>query len=119
MLTNCATEIKSFEGFAGVHATAVIPAGSVVVSLNGFIQSFATRYTIQVSATEHLAPQAGEECLWRYLNHACNPNCHIDTEHRLLLASKRIPKGGHVTFNYNTCEWDMAAPFECRCGWIH
>ena len=51
---------------------------------------------------------------WRYLNHSCAPNIHI--EGLEVFAIKPIKKGTELCFNYNSTEWEIASPFQCRCG---
>ena len=48
------------------------------------------------------------------MNHACEPNAAI--RGRGVAAIRPISAGEEVTFDYNTTEYDMAAPFACRCG---
>jgi SET domain-containing protein len=50
----------------------------------------------------------------RYLNHACDPNCHVEIEgrHIWILASRKIRKGEELTYDYNT---DGVAGIPCRC----
>ena len=35
---------------------------------------------------------------------------------RDFIALTCIDPWNQITFNYNTTEWDMAEPFDCRCG---
>lgn len=58
-----------------------------------------------------------------YTNHSCVPNCRLeaalvgDSQAEVsLITLEDVPAGTMVTFDYNTTEWDMAAPFECLCG---
>jgi hypothetical protein len=51
---------------------------------------------------------------WQYLNHGCEPSALV--HERQLVARRDIQPGEPVTFNYNTTEWDMSSPFQCRCG---
>ena len=55
-----------------------------------------------------------EKYAWRYLNHSSHPNAKIDIadENVNLVAVEAVAKGSEVTFNYNTTEWDMDAPFD-------
>lgn len=81
----------------------------------------ATRYSVQVGATLHLDQECAHDELelmhryfWRFLDHACEPSVRIlDRE---VIAIRDIAEGEGVTFHYCTTEWDMASPFECRCG---
>jgi len=54
-----------------------------------------------------------------YLNHSCNPNCHIDWRSLNLVASRNIKEGEELTFDYNTSEYDLLDmgnfTFNCNC----
>lgn len=103
---------------ACLHGEAVIAAqelapGTPVFTLIGPIVNCPDKYTIQVGEQAHLLPDGQ---LWRYLNHSCAPNCHIDFHTWTLVATRAIQRHEELTFNYLTTEWEMAAPFVCRCG---
>ena len=51
-----------------------------------------------------------------YLNHACEPSAALDAERLCFVAARAIAPGEAVTFNYLSAEWDMVAPFTCKCG---
>ncbi len=71
------------------------------------------RYTIQVNGAKHL--DTGTH-MGLFVNHSCAPNSRFCGEQLGLFAIAPIRTGEELTFNYLTTEWDMAAPFECRCG---
>ena len=50
----------------------------------------------------------------RYVNHACNPNCYVETfgHHIWIIASRDIEPGEELTYDYNT---DGVAGIPCRC----
>ena len=50
----------------------------------------------------------------RFINHSCRPNCYIDIRDGIIWirASKTIPKGAELTYNYNT---DGEGLIKCRC----
>ena len=58
------------------------------------------------------------------LNHHCNPNAEIweiaDIEEGLVVAKCDIAAGEEITFDYETTESILAAPFKCDChgNWI-
>ena len=72
----------------------------------------ASRYSIQVSATEH----AEDLGVIANLNHSCDPNVVVDVERREVRALRLISPGEELAFFYPSTEWNMAAPFECSCG---
>ena len=48
--------------------------------------------------------------------HACEPNCRLDLEERLMVAVRPIAAGEAVTFDYETTERWFSHPFWCQCG---
>lgn len=69
------------------------------------------RFTVQIDRDKHT--DVGKLAA---LNHSCNPNVILDTEHLLVYACKDIEKGEELSFFYPATEWEMAAPFICLCG---
>ncbi|MBK9926959.1 MAG: SET domain-containing protein-lysine N-methyltransferase [Anaerolineales bacterium] len=69
------------------------------------------RYTVQIDRDKHT--DVGKLAA---LNHSCNPNVILDTEHLLVYACKDIEKGEELSFFYPSTEWEMDAPFVCLCG---
>jgi SET domain-containing protein len=98
---------------AAVVAAEPIATGETVFSLCGRVHRRPSRYTLQVGGDVHINP-AGR--LWGFVNHSCDPNCHIDFVHWRIVAARPIAAGEELGFHYLTTEWDMASPFACRCG---
>ena len=105
----------------GVFATRDIAQGERILHIDGTIQPSPTRYSIQVSAGEHIechdalpTEEMRTRYPWRFLNHCCEPNASIAG--RALVARRVIRGGEQVTFDYTTTEAQMAEPFACRCG---
>jgi uncharacterized protein len=50
----------------------------------------------------------------RFINHACRPNCYIEIKDGVIWirASRTIPKGEELSYNYNT---DGEGLIMCRC----
>ncbi len=50
----------------------------------------------------------------RFINHSCKPNCYVHIEDGIIWirASKTIPKGQELAYNYNT---DGEGLIKCRC----
>jgi hypothetical protein len=71
----------------------------------------ANRYTVQIDRDRHT--EVGKLSA---LNHSCDPNVILDTEHLLMIAYRDIEKGEELSFFYPATEWEMAAPFICLCG---
>ena len=101
-----------------------ILAGELLFRMEGEPSRSPTRYTVQIGENLHLEMRSGmtaEEILdryfWRFMNHSCDPNSFIHG--RDVVALHEIAPWEGVTFNYNTTEYDMAEPFDCRCGSVH
>ncbi len=97
-----------------------IAAGKRVFTLVGRETAIPTRYSIQVGPSLHLdqgeahdANEVVRKYFFRYMDHACDPATIIRT--RAVIAVRDIAAGDTVSFNYNTTEYDMAAPFRCHC----
>jgi hypothetical protein len=71
----------------------------------------ANRYTVQIDRDRHT--EVGKLSA---LNHSCDPNVILDTEHLLMVACRDIEKGEELSFFYPSTEWEMDAPFICLCG---
>jgi hypothetical protein len=114
------TEVRRSGGRFGLFAVCDILKGSTAIYLEGTIQNFPTRYTIQLGPGKHLAPfsTTGVEprSAWRFLNHHCNPNTRIDTVTLRVIAARDIKAGEELAFNYLATEYELAEPFQCSCG---
>lgn len=96
-----------------VVATRAIAAGEVVASIGGARRvPVATRYTVQIGASEHIDGLEEFTCL----NHSCAPNVVIETTALEIKALHDIAAGTELTYFYPSTEWHMAEPFECHCG---
>ena len=71
----------------------------------------ANRFTVQIGRDKHT--NVGKLAA---LNHSCDPNVILDTEHLLMYAACDIAKGEELSFFYPATEWEMDAPFICLCG---
>ena len=108
------TEIKEIKkGIRGLFAKRTIKKNDLIFLLNGKEFSKPTRTSIQVS-NKHIEHHKGG-----FMNHHCNPNAEV-----LLMAGKKIAfviaketinKGEEITFDYETTEEVMVAPFKCEC----
>jgi SET domain len=112
-----AVAVVSRQGQHCVVATAPIKRGHVVLAIDGPTVATPTRYTVQVGEGQHVDAEArpdGGFPMWRFLNHACEPNTRLNG--RSLVAVRDLAAGEEVSFDYDSTEWDMAAPFDCGCG---
>ncbi len=71
----------------------------------------ANRYTVQIAQDKHT--EVGKLSA---LNHSCDPNVILDTEHLQMVACRDIAEGEELSFFYPSTEWEMDAPFICLCG---
>ena len=71
----------------------------------------ANRYTVQIGRDRHT--EVGKLSA---LNHSCDPNVILDTEHLRMIARRDIEQGEELSFFYPSTEWEMDAPFICLCG---
>lgn len=96
-------------------------AGDEILVVRGRIAPAPSRFSVQIGVAEHVVPEdetglsvVATHYPWRFLNHSCAPTAAL--RGRRLLASCEIAAGDEVTFDYETTEWEMAAPFACGCG---
>eukprot|EP00121_Abeoforma_whisleri_P003585 Awhi_evm1s3221 len=75
-----------------------------------------TRFTLQAAQNLHIKGESLKELV--NLNHSCDPSLSlVYREHSLdFELSRNVKEGDSVTFSYNTTEYDMASPFECKCN---
>ena len=108
-------------GSYGVIATAPFAAGDVLFSVEGMTTDRPSRYSVQIDDQRHIEvepdtplDQLPARYPWRFVNHHCDPSAvFVGSEFRAL---RPIAAGEAITYNYNTTEFDMAAPFSCHCG---
>ena len=105
------------------HLIAIRPVaeGTRVFAITGRETPTPTRYSVQVGPSLHLDQGCARDefdlvkrYFWRYMDHDCDPATVI--RDREVIAVRDIAEGDGVSFNYNTTEYDMAEPFQCRCG---
>lgn len=97
----------------GLRATRPIPAETPILRICGTPVAAPDRYSIQADEGRHLLPDGR---VWGFLNHSCAPNCRIAFGDWTVVAVQGIAVGEELTFDYLTTEWEMATPFQCRCG---
>jgi hypothetical protein len=97
----------------GVFAARDFRPGEKVFVFDAIFVTSPHKYTIQVDEAKHLRTEGHMGLL---LSHSCSPNTRFCSEQLGIFAIAPIRTGEELTFNYLCTEWDMAAPFECRCG---
>jgi hypothetical protein len=119
-------EVRTHAGSSGVYATRGFDRGDEVFRLTGSVGPGPSRYSIQIGVDRHLEPYDGgngapasRSTSWKYLNHSCDPNLQVDPSATRFLARHDIAADDELSFNYLTTEWEMATPFDCRCGSVH
>ena len=116
------------EDFLSLQAKENITAGSFLTDLWGPEFDKATSHTVQVTENKHVEPQGG----MKFTNHSCLPNArfifsnyhpshssNLQDGHSIwwhMVACRDIKEGEDITFDYNTTEYEMDAPFSCGCG---
>ncbi|KAF8936365.1 histone methyltransferase set2 [Haplosporangium gracile] len=125
------TEKKGF----GLRAMEGLPAGSFVMEYIGEVlphSSFVKRTReYSLAGVEHfyfMSLQSDEVidatkkgCLARFINHSCNPNCHLEkwvvgSKLRIgIFTIKRVAEGEELTFDYQFERYGAEAQ-KCYCG---
>jgi hypothetical protein len=119
-LTGRLAVIRLDEEFRLCAARPVV-AGERLFTIEGDLTSVPTRYSVQVGRSTHVdlpGTVTIEEILdkyyWRFMNHGCEPNVAI--RGREVHSLRALRQWDEITFDYNTTEYDIAEPFDCRCG---
>lgn len=97
----------------GVFAARAFSHDEKIFVFVGSFVSVPDKFTIQVDDATHL--HLGNH-IGSLLSHSCKPNTRFCGEKLSVIAIAPIQPGEELTFNYLCTEWDMAEPFECRCG---
>ena len=108
----------------GVFARQDITAGTDLGRVKGKIiddPEYASSYCIDLGDSMSLEPQAP----FRFLNHCCTPNCHLQTfdvvyddgtpapAEVMVEALADIPEGAELTIDY---QWSASGAIKCLCG---
>jgi hypothetical protein len=116
-----AVAVVRADGEYRLVANRPIPEGELLFTIEGELSRTPTRYTVQIGADTHVdvPREYGFEAIldrfyWRFMNHSCDPTVFV--RGTAVISRKTIEFGQDITFNYNTTEFDMAEPFDCRCG---
>ncbi len=123
-VTKPSVGVVRVEGEYRLVTARAFDAGERLFRMEGEPSPDPTRYTVQIGEDQHLevspgltAEQILDRYFWRFMNHSCDPNAFIQGMDVIALRDFAPWEG--VTFNYNTTEYDMAEPFDCRCGSVH
>ncbi len=118
--SSCVAVVRS-DGEYKLVARESIPSGRRLFKIEGGLTEVPTRYSVQVGRALHLdlpGSYGPEEIMdrfyWRFTNHSCEPNALLRGGE--FFALRPIEPWQEITFNYNTTEYKLAEPFDCRCG---
>jgi hypothetical protein len=101
-------------GHQYLHSTQSFQPGDIVSHFGAAgVFTEPSYLTVQTSDATHITLQP--EFL-QYINHSCSPNLFFDTTNMQLVCLTKILPGDQFTFFYPSTEWQMAQPFDCRCG---
>jgi len=104
--------IKTENKFRSLITKQVYKKGEIICEIpTEKVFDKANRYTVQIDRDRHT--EVGKLSA---LNHSCDPNVILDTEHLQMVACRDIEKGEELSFFYPATEWEMDAPFICLCG---
>lgn len=108
----------------GVFARQDIPAGTDLGQVKGKVigdPDYTSSYCIDLGDSMSLEPHAP----YRYLNHCCTPNCHLQSfagvyddgtpapAEVAVEALTDIPQGAELTIDY---QWSAHGAIKCLCG---
>lgn len=102
-------------------ATSTIRSGECLFRLKGDKVNHPSRFSVQIDQNLHIdlegthsETEVLDRYFWRFLNHSCEPTAAIRGMD--VVALREIGQWEEITFDYDTTEYDMAEPFDCRCG---
>ena len=90
----------------GLFANKAYSAGSVVLTLSGEVLNRPTKYSVHIGNGEHIE----DDGVGINMNHSFTPTTCI--QGRNVVALVDIVAGDEITFDYNSTELEMTAPFE-------
>lgn len=107
-----ATAAQSCDIGTGIFATRPFAAGDDVIDFqDATVVAERSYQTLEVGRGLHVY-----SARIALVNHSCDPNLRVDTARLTLVATKPIAPGDMLTLFYPEAEWEMAEPFNCRCG---
>jgi hypothetical protein len=96
----------------GIFSLAEFAKGDVVFAFTGFFSSELTQFSLQVGENLHLH----DPYFYGKILHSCDPNCSVDLNRRVFIATKPISSGDLVTMDYAQTEDILYKVFPCSCG---
>ena len=102
-------------------AAQTLAAGTYLFEIQGVRSRQKSRFSVQLDDDLHIEVDACASAddlmtrhYWRFLNHGCDPN--VVLRGAQVLALRDIGPNEELVFDYETTEFEMAEPFQCRCG---
>ncbi|KAF1966548.1 hypothetical protein BU23DRAFT_560127 [Bimuria novae-zelandiae CBS 107.79] len=93
-----------------------LPAGAIFARITNPTPASSAYTTVQASRALHI----DLNCDLVYTNHSCLPTLVFDMQRWEVRVNPDLKEGlkagDELTFFYPSTEYDMAQPFECRCG---
>jgi hypothetical protein len=91
-----------------------LPAGSLFLKITKATPATKAYTSVQTSENTHI--ELNSDIV--FINHSCKPSVIFDMERMEVRVSsaRDLKKGDALTFFYPSSEWDMAQPFNCKCG---
>lgn len=103
----------------GVFAGESIRAGALIARFSGpflcYAQTSVSAYALQIGPDLYIGGSGGVDDLF---NHSCDPNAGVMIEGTSaeLRATRDIPPGEEIAFDYSTTLDEGDFTMECRCG---
>jgi SET domain len=125
MVATAAQRIVSQHGFAKVlqeaetgaqflYSTRPFSPGDLICPFSAADVFTSPSYlTVQTGDDRHITLNPS---FLQYVNHSCSPNAFFDTTAMQFVCMAPIGPGEQFTFFYPSTEWEMAQPFDCKCG---
>lgn len=96
----------------GLVARQGFAAGALVAQLAGFVTPLASLDTLQLAPGLYMA----DPWFARFLLHACDPNCAVESAAMRLMARRAVAPGDVLSIDYGATEDVLGRQFECHCG---
>lgn len=106
---------RSAKAFASRAVSLIdLPAGSLFLKITKATPATKAYTSVQTSENTHI--ELNSDIV--FINHSCKPSVIFDMERMEVRVSsaRDLKKGDALTFFYPSSEWDMAQPFDCKCG---
>src|SRR4051794_10026137 len=96
----------------GAFASEPVQPGEAILPICGTTTRVPQRFSLQIGEDLHILPRFDgnlEDSRWCFVNHSCQPNCHIDLDGMTIVATTSLARGEELFFDYCSTEYDMAS----------